>query len=63
MVTVAVMLSLESVVAVIAGGVFSFKVNDVLLDCATSIALPLPSKIASLAGAMVIFSLPSAIPL
>ena len=56
------MLSLEIVDAVIVGGVFSFNVN-ILFVCETSIVLPLPSKIASLAGAMVSFSCPSAIPL
>ena len=61
-VTTAFTLSSDSVVETIVGGVFSLKVNTLLL-CDASAAFPLPSKTASAAKSTVSFSFPSASPL
>ena len=62
MVITAFTLSSDSVVDTIVGGVFSLKVNTLLL-CDASAAFPLPSKTASAAKSTVSFSFPSASPL
>ena len=61
-VTTALILSSDSVVETIVGGVFSRKDNTLLL-CEAFATFSLPSKTASLAKSIVSFSLPSAKPL